>query len=308
MKMGHNSWLIIINPESAAGKGKKVWPILKSRLEHHSIPYKSEFSNYVGHVEELVKQYYNKGYRKIGILGGDGSLHALANAIMHPEIDSKEVTLALFPAGTGNDWRKTHGLNMKMDPILNLILNDQWVHHDLARVTYGTKVSYFINLMGAGLDAMAVQAYHSKISRLPIGQLKYLVSLFSALVHYKKIQLHLSCDGKSIFNDAILNFNLGIGKFSGGGIMTIPNAIFNDGVLNGVYVKDIAAYKILLNIPNLFNGKYTHLKEVEQFSGSRINLEFTEDQWIEADGELMGPSNKYQIEVLPRVFRIISAA
>ena len=117
-----------------------------------------------------------------------------------------------------------------------------------------------------------------------------------------------SPDGKSIFNDAILNFNLGIGKFSGGGIMTIPNAIFNDGVLNGVYVKDIAAYKILLNIPNLFNGKYTHLKEVEQFSGSRINLEFTEDQWIEADGELMGPSNKYQIEVLPRVFRIISAA
>ena len=303
-------WLIIINPEAAGGNARKLWPKY-SGVFNGSIDFTQHTSLGLEDMTQTISRAYQTGTRNFAILGGDGSMNVLINALFQiPEIETKSVRVALLPAGTGNDWKRTHNIPQEAAEILKLMQKDSFVWHDLGKVSYSMKNQYFINLLGTGLDAKAVRFYHSHTSRWGIGKLKYMAALLMALFSYRRVRvkMHLDHASELKLNGKVLNLNIGIGKYSGGGIRTIPHANFNDGKLEGVVVEKIGLFKVLLNLPNLFNGKYIQLKEVGCFSTKHVKLEFENPEYIEADGELMGPAKEYEVEVIPSGIHVLSNA
>jgi YegS/Rv2252/BmrU family lipid kinase len=300
-------WAIIINPASATGKGRKIWPSLQKALVKKNIPFVYEFSEQPDDIYKLVVKYLKKEFLQFAILGGDGSLHLLVNSLMKVNPDQlSKIKVAFFPAGTGNDWRKTHGIRMDFHHTLELILKNQFSEHDVGVVKYQGETRYFINILGAGLDAKAVSIYHKYISGIKIGKFKYILSLILALLRYKKDKVRMECDGQLITKQPILNLNIGICQYSGGGMRTIPHAKYDDGILEGVWILKIGLIKVILNLKKLFNGTYIEMKEISQFRGKEINLEFEKDTMIEADGEILGPADKFEIGIIPSAIRIVS--
>ena len=296
--MNLKPWLIIINPASAGGKGIKRWPRLMKALEDENIPFDHVIPEGAEGIHAALKESHEQGIRNFGILGGDGSLNLLVNSIMHLGLTLEDIHVALFPAGTGNDWRRTHGIRNDPRHVVELIRKNRFVRHDIARVEYNSQTSYFVNLLGAGLDAKAVEVYHRSLSTWPIGKLKYVLSLLVALFQYSRQQIRISYDGQEVYSGKFLNLNLAIGEYSGGGMHTVPHANFRDGKLELVLVPKIPFLKILVNLPGLFNGNYINLKEIKTFSAKEVELRFSQANRIEADGEIMEASERFRVEVM----------
>jgi diacylglycerol kinase family enzyme len=54
---------------------------------------------------------FKKGFRNIISIGGDGTLHHVVNGVMKQRyVKTSDITIAVIPLGTGNDWIKTYSI------------------------------------------------------------------------------------------------------------------------------------------------------------------------------------------------------
>ena len=103
-----------------------------------------------------------------------------------------------------------------------------------------------------------------------------------------------------------MNLNTGLGKYSGGGMMTLPMAEFNGGRLFGFYISRMHPVKIYLSTMKLYRGTHFSMKEIIPFSGRSIRLESDKPFQVETDGELHPPADAIRIGILPSCFDVVS--
>ena len=100
-------WFIIVNPAAGGGAAKRLWLRIERDLQAQGFSYSVRFTERKMHAVELVEEAVARGYRKFLAVGGDGTVHEVANGILSQEfVPSREIGLALLPVGTGNDWAK----------------------------------------------------------------------------------------------------------------------------------------------------------------------------------------------------------
>ncbi|MBQ9705863.1 MAG: acylglycerol kinase family protein, partial [Paludibacteraceae bacterium] len=94
---------IIINPKSGKAAYRKqrlyLFRLLKQRRE--SFTYK--VTKYAGHATELARELVERGYDRILVLGGDGTLSETIDGIMHarvPDDVRRNGAFGLMPRGT----------------------------------------------------------------------------------------------------------------------------------------------------------------------------------------------------------------
>ena len=98
-------WLVIVNPQSANGRIGKEWQIWEKRLRSLLPQMEVQISPKANSATRLVMEGVRQGIRHILAVGGDGTAHQVVNGIMaQTEVPSTELTFALLPVGTGNDW------------------------------------------------------------------------------------------------------------------------------------------------------------------------------------------------------------
>ena len=74
-------WFVIVNPVAGSGRGLDDLPQITKLIRDNEIPYELVFSQHKYHVTELTVQAVNAGYRRIMIIGGDGTLHEVVNGL-----------------------------------------------------------------------------------------------------------------------------------------------------------------------------------------------------------------------------------
>ena len=105
----------------------------------------------------FLKKYLKeqKDTVRVYACGGDGTVHEVANAL----VGAKNAELAIYPAGTGNDFVKTYGVtNEEIEKYRNFesLINGQPVEVDLSKLSGGNleEPMYSINVINFGFDAI----------------------------------------------------------------------------------------------------------------------------------------------------------
>ena len=66
-------WFAIVNPVAGSGRGLTDWPQISKLLRDHHIVPEYAFTERKYHAIELAVEAVNNGFRKIIVVGGDGT-------------------------------------------------------------------------------------------------------------------------------------------------------------------------------------------------------------------------------------------
>lgn len=302
-------WFTIINPCSGSQKASTDWPVIESLLKKANIPYQPVFTGYRNHATELTREAIAGGWRRILTVGGDGTVNEVVNGIFQQnDVPTTDFTLAMIPVGTGNDWRRTIGIPIDYEEAVKTIHQGDIFTQDVGYVQYlekgKPKGRYFINIAGMGYDAFVTSKTNlmKELGR-KMGVYSYLASLFGCLLKYKHTRVKVTADQEEITAD-LLSMNVGICKYSGGGMMQVPKAVPNDGLLDLTLIKKMSKLQIIKNVPKLFNGSFIHLPQVLSARGRKVIVESDPAIPLEVDGESLG-SSPFEINILPRSINVV---
>jgi diacylglycerol kinase family enzyme len=129
--------------------------------------------------------------------------------------------------------------------------------------------------------------------------------VFASLFQYRFIDAVIEIDGRSAFRGEVFSMNVGICRYNGGGMMQVPHAIADDGLLDVTLIKKTSKWMVVRYARKLFDGSLVDLPMVETFRGKTIRIRSTGKLFLETDGESMGHT-PFTFEVLPQHLRIVT--
>jgi len=303
-------WVVLINPMAGAQRSLDDWGNISSLLDQNNITYQHHVTEYRRHSIKLVRGFLARGYRNFIIAGGDGLLNEAVNAIFtQMAVDPKQVTLAVIPLGTGNDWARTFGIPFDPENAVRVIRDGKTLRHDIGRVFCQVqgqeKCHYFINMCGMGFDAEVNMKVAADRDSGHLGPIKYKYHIFTTLMGYAPTEVTLNLDGKETHHQ-VFSMALGIGRYNGGGMKQLPFAVPDDGVFDLSIIKTITRMKVMRSVNKLYDGSFVQLPEVATYTGKAIQIESEPKCRIEADGEALGES-PFRFEILPQAINVIIA-
>lgn len=311
MMRARNEWYVIINPVAGSGAGLDDWPTISKLLRDNNIYHDYVFTEYKHHATELAVEAVNLGYRKIIVVGGDGTIHEIVNGLfIQQQAATQDVLLAVIAVGTGNDWIRMFGIPRKFSEAIKAIAAGHSFLQDVGTISYheaGYKQTrYMANVAGVGFDAFVNRKYNHLRERGVKRKSLYVLSAFKAVLAYSSTGVKVWLDGKMIENDLVYSATVGIGKYNGGGMIQMPEAVADDGLLDLTVIRNVSKLGVIRRFKSLYNGKIYNNKMITHERGRSIRIESSPEIAVEVDGEALGYS-PFEFGVINRAVRVIVA-
>src|SRR5207253_231019 len=125
--------LVIVNPASADGATREVWPKFASDLRTHFGPFTVVFTEGIGDGRVLAAEAAKQGTKLIIACGGDGTISEVANGIIDAQ---QETELGVLPSGTGGDFRRSLELSNSVAATARALRDGRVRIIDVGRVTF----------------------------------------------------------------------------------------------------------------------------------------------------------------------------
>jgi YegS/Rv2252/BmrU family lipid kinase len=307
-----NAWLVIVNPNAGQRKGEKDWPEISRLLTEAGFEFSAFFTARQGHAMELAEQEIMAGFKKIIVVGGDGTLNEVVNGIFRQtRFATHEIIIGMIMVGTGNDWGRMYNIREKYKKAVKTIRKNRLFLQDACKVTYQhehrVSTRYLVNMAGMGYDALVAHMTNRVKAKGGGGTFSYLFNLLKGLFRYNHAYLEIAVDGESVYNGKVFSMNVGICKFNGGGMMQLPHAIPDDGLLDITIFKNVTKLRVIRNIKKLYSGTFTQLPFVQVHRGQIVSVVSTvrAQTFLEMDGESMGQT-PFHFEVVPKAVCVIT--
>jgi YegS/Rv2252/BmrU family lipid kinase len=286
-------WFVVVNPISGSGKGLDDFPLISKLLRDNGISCEAVFTEHKCHATELTVSAINSGYRHIIVVGGDGTLHEVVNGLfIQKSVEPSDVTIAVIAVGTGNDWIRMFGIPTHYSEAIRAIKEGYTFLQDVAAVEYEEsrfrQVRYTANVAGAGFDAAVIQRLQHMRAKGCKGKSTYLRALAYTFFRYKPTGVKVWVDDRLIYNNLMLSMAIGVGKYNGGGIQQLPEAVADDGLLDITIIRPLHWWNIIFRLKRLFNGSIYTIGHVLHAKGRNIHIESSPEIQLEVDGELYG--------------------
>ena len=311
-KMNNNTdpkeWLVIVNPNAGNGKGKKDWEKIAILLNNNALPYNVRFTEKKGHAIHFTIEGIDSGYRKIITVGGDGTLNEVVNGVFLNKVcPTTDVSLALIPVGTGNDWGRMFGIPLDYEKAINIICENKLMLHDAGLISFyegsDKKERYFINIAGLGFESVVVKRTNYQKDQGRGGKLIYFYNLLMSLISYKNTKAEIIIDGEKIKAD-IFSLNVGNGRYCGGGMRQTPRALPDDGLLDMTIIKGMGKFEIIRNLKILYDGTILQHPKIDGYKCKNIKVSSESPMYAEADGESLGQTPA-EFNIIPEGIKIV---
>jgi len=293
--------LVIVNPVAGNGRAPRVWDLVRAELAV-SQTWECARTERPGHARELAADAAARGYDRVVVVGGDGTVCEAANGVA-----CTRTALAIIPVGTGNDT--SANLGIPLDPLAAARLACDALPRaiDLGQITTAQATSYFVNVAGFGFDAEVAW----RVNRLPWlkkmgGTAPYVAGVLQTLWHFRSPRMRISIDGHAIdgrvFLVAVAN-----NPTYGGGMRIAPHAQCDDGLFDLCVVSHLSRVEVLRLVPKLYSGGHLGHRAVEIRRGCEITAASEARVRCQADGELVGDLPA-RFAIVPRGLRCITGA
>jgi diacylglycerol kinase (ATP) len=312
MEVTSQHWGIIINPKSGKKKFRRQRRHLFQILKKRGIPFDYRITQFAGHAIDIARYFVENQYKNILILGGDGTTSEVVNGIFSSSVkDKSDITIALIPRGTGNDWGRFWGLTRNFKKSIDVFLARQTQAIDIGSVEYSVegnrKTHYFINSIGFGLDAAVVNLTHKLKEVFGSNSFLYTVSLLLSVFLYRYHHAKVSASDNE-FSGSMFTMNIANGCYSGGGLKQNPFALPYDGLLDLMFVCRPKFCEIISALGYLFRGRMYEHPIVKAFRADEILIQCDKKTLVEADGIIVNGFSPYKINILPNAIKMIIPA
>jgi YegS/Rv2252/BmrU family lipid kinase len=303
-----SEWITIVNPNAGNGKGKKDWDRISGLLEKAEIRVRAQFTKKKADAIEFTREAIVSGFRKIIVVGGDGTLNEAVNGVFtQDKCPTKEIVIGMIPVGTGNDWGRMFGIPLVYEGAVNVIKENKTLLHDIGVISYHSgneKLKrYFINIAGIGFEAMVVMKSNKQKDKGRSSAPIYFYNLLSSLIAYKKTNADITIDGKKITN-RIFSINVGNGRYCGGGMRQTPDALPDDGLLDITVIKEMGRIEIIKSLKILYDGTILSHPKVDGYRAKNLRVETESLLYAEADGESLGHT-PVEFGIIPAAINVI---
>lgn len=301
-------WFFIVNPNAGSRKCEREWPGILEFLHEENMDFEYQLTEYRLHAVEITQSAILKGYRKLIVVGGDGTLNEVVNGVFSQEVvPSTEITIGMITVGTGNDWGRMFHIPHNFKDAIKIIKRGHVFLQDGGMVSYQSenkkKVRFFINIAGIGFDAAVVEQTNHMKDNGSGGSYAYIKSLVTSLIKYKATRIKIEIDDKKIEKD-VFSMSVGICKYNGGGMMQLPAAIPNDGLFDITVINKISRRGVIMSLPKLYNGKIGSHPKVSTFSGEKVLVRSKPPIYLETDGESLGHT-PLEFKIIPKSLNMI---
>jgi diacylglycerol kinase (ATP) len=225
--------------------------------------------------------------------GGDGTLHALVNALWRRRLLGS-TTLGLIPLGTGNDFARGVGIPLDPEEAARLLIAGKAVDTDLI---VDDEDIVIVNNVHLGVGAQAsrkAEKWKPRFGKVGVGRVGYAVGALSAGLQPRFLKVEVEVDGVRLEGReltrgrSVAQVAIGNGAHVGGGTELIPGADTADGRLVVIVSRNRSVWSRLSYLARLRVGSHHLMREVTQVTGTEVSVR-GENFYCVADGEISGP-------------------
>lgn len=292
---------VVFNPRSGKGRGAALVEPLLRALRDGRAEVAHGLSQAPGDEARVATEAVAAGYRTIVAVGGDGTWGNVGGALIR---SGQPVRLALVAGGTGCDLAKSLGIPARdVAAAADVVLRGVERTIDAGRI----EDRYFLNVSGFGFD-MAVLEDSWTVKWLG-GDLLYLYCALRQLYRFPGFELETSVDDEPPVRERLMMLIVSNARVFGGAFRIAPEALLDDGRLDGVFFRDMPVSRRLAVMGRLLRGTHAGAREVALRRGQRFRLRFAEPPTYETDGEWnRARSAELTVESVPAALRVLVPA
>jgi diacylglycerol kinase (ATP) len=328
-RMSADGLFVIVN--HTAARARAAWPRVREALTRAGVEFEAHESTRQGETEERTRDALGRGFGTVAAVGGDGTLSAAASGFFEPcaglpegslpRAVNPEASLALLPAGTGDDFARglAGGRREPLDAwVARLVRHSRRAGHGetprrvdliLGSVDGGARGFICLNAatLGIGAEVSArVAAQGRAVRRLP-GEARFALAALPRLAAWRNRRVRVTADGE-VWEEcgtnllAVLN-----GTYAGGGMNLSPAARLDDGLLDVLAVTDISRPALLRELSRVHTGGHVNNPHVKLTRAAHVRVETidaSDPLGVEADGDVRG-NTPADFRVMPSALNVV---
>ncbi len=294
---------VVVNPQAGGGRaGTRFARLLRQRP---LVPAEAVFvPESLPQLHTLARRLAEQGWQRLVVVGGDGTLHRVVNALYQAGALSS-VTVGLVPAGTGSDLARALGLPRSLETCWQLALTTPPRPLDAGLITVGSEEVVFANVASAGLSGLVDERVNADPGR---GALAFLRATLAAVKAFRPQPCRVWVDGTELFSGEALLVAVANGCCFGKGMRIAPFARTDDGLLEVVAVEAVAGKELLRRLPRVYLGRHMTLPQVRWARGREVRLDPAGPlPPLDVDGECY-PSGPLRARVLAGAWQVAAPA
>lgn len=249
--------------------------------------------------QSIAVEAVRQKFTTIVCVGGDGTCNNVANVVLH---EGADVRLGVIPAGTGNDFARTLGVDrMSAESIADIAFDGRTSRMDVGRI----EDRFFLNSCGFGFDVAVLQGL-ARV-RWIANDMVYIYSALQQILGFGGLKMSISSEANRREATNHLLVVLANGSRFGGGLAIAPTATVTDGMIDAVMIRDASRPRRLRMLAAASRGTHGRFGEVTTERASRFSLELTAAPFYEIDGEVhRAESRSLIVECIPKTLRVIT--
>ena len=288
--------LLYYNPKSGNGDFKNNLDLIIQKFQkagHQVIPVRA--SDEIN-LNDVMKSIDEKEYRQIMVAGGDGTINICVNAMVKNDIN---LPLAIFPAGTANDFAGYLNLPKNIRGQINIALGECYTYSDVGVCNE----KCFINVAALGNLVDVSQKTNPALKNV-LGIFAYYLKGATEVVRLKALPVKLTTQDK-IYREDMFFMVVMNGESAGGFKKLSSCSEINDGKLNVVLFRKMPIREFVPLFFSVISGNHEDNKNVLAFETDRLTIESEVEISTDVDGE-HGEKLPLEFSVLNRRIKIFT--
>jgi diacylglycerol kinase (ATP) len=303
---------VVVNPRAGAGRAARMVGDLVRELASRRFDVEVHRTERPGHGGRLVRALIESGARTVAVMGGDGSFHEAIQGLRGESgaLDPRGVTLALVPAGTGGDLRKTLRVPEDLAEVARMIDEGATRRMDLGLIEHrahdGRPSSrLFANIASLGVGGLIDKLVNEGPKWLG-GRATFFYGTLRASLSYKNVKVRVTTDDEPFYDGPAYAISVANGRYFGGGMLIAPDADPFDGELDVIALGDMNRIQSTLLATKIYQGKHLGEPNITHRRARVVRAVTTsvDECLLDVDGEAPGKLEA-RFSVLPEAVSVL---
>jgi diacylglycerol kinase (ATP) len=246
-----------------------------------------------GEAAEVARRAVRDGLQTIVVVGGDGTLTEVANAVLD-EDPAGGVAVGFVPAGTCNDFARGRELAGDLSALLD---RRRARAVDVGRVTYagpdGPESRWFVVNCTVGLVSVIGERFTRK-GRLNLAMKRVSITLAEAVyglesvLRWRRPVVRVRLDGQPLVSDLTNLAVLKVPYFAGGLSFGRSRVELDDGSFEVVLIEGRRRPGVLAVLLRAFTHRLDGHPAIRSWRARDVRVETDDPLPVEVDGEIVG--------------------